>query len=83
MEFNTSFDIKPKINRFNNNVPQCTVDDAVIIEYAQMSIEQGWAPLYVQNNWIPRKKHLNIQLLLSTFEISLKVHKRKCFTIFL
>lgn len=75
--FKTSFDIKPNVNKFNNNVPQYAVDDAVIIKYALMSIEQGRKTVQVQNNWIPKRNHLNIKNLLSWFEISLKTHKRK------
>lgn len=37
--FKSSFNVKPKVNKFNNNALQCTLDEVVIIEYAQMTIE--------------------------------------------
>ena len=81
-KFKTSFDIKPKVNKFKNNVPQCTVDEAVIIEYTLMAIEQGRNAVHVHNNWISKKNILDIEDLISAFEISLKIHKRKFLDLF-
>ena len=73
----TSFDTKPKVKTFNNNVPQCTLDEGVIIEYALMPIEQGRQPIHVQNNYIPKRTTLGIEDLLSAFKTSLKINKCK------
>lgn len=39
LRFQNLFDIKPKISKFNNNILQCIMDEAVILCYTQISIE--------------------------------------------
>ena len=46
----TSFAIKPNLFGFNNEVPQCSFTDAVIIEYAKMDVQLGRKPMNVQLN---------------------------------
>ena len=49
----------------------------MIIEYGPMTIEQGQKPIHVQNNWIPKRTTLEIEDLLTTFDISLKINMHK------
>ena len=73
----TSFDIKPNLSGFNNGIPQCSFDDAVIIEYAKMDVQLGRKPMNVQLNWIPGRPELENENLLSAFGISLAIDRSK------
>ena len=53
--FKTSYDFDLKIEEFNNSVPICTNEEAIIVRYAKITIELVRKPVYVQRNWIPRK----------------------------
>ncbi|XP_057527555.1 uncharacterized protein LOC130806469 isoform X2 [Amaranthus tricolor] len=72
----TSFDIKPNLSGFNNGIPQCSFNDAVIIEYAKMDVQLGRKPMNVQLNWIPGRPELENENLLSAFGISLAIDRR-------
>ena len=72
-----SFDIKPNLSGFNNGIPQCTLSDAVIIDYANMDVQLGRKLMNVQNNWIPTHTELENEDLLSAFGISVKIDRSK------
>lgn len=61
----------------NNGIPQCSVSDVVIIEYAKMDVQLGRKPMNVLYNWIPSQEELKNKDLLSAFRISLKIKKIK------
>jgi putative gypsy type transposon len=73
----TSYDIKPKLSNFNNGIPVCSINDAVIIEYAKMDVKLDRKPSHVQFNWIPSPIELMNEDLLSAFQISLSIDKSK------
>ena len=73
----TSFDIKPNFSGFKNGIPQCSLNDAVMIEYTKMDVQLGRKPMNVQINCIPARTKLENENLLSAFGISLKIDRSK------
>ena len=70
--FKTSFDIDPKLEEFNNSVPICNHEEAIIINYAKMRVELVRKPVLVQINWMPKRMDFRNELVLSTYDISLE-----------
>lgn len=75
--FKTSFDIDPKLEDFNNHVPIYNHEEAIIVRYSRMTLELDCKSIFVQRNWIPKMGDLKKELILSTYDISLKVDKSK------
>lgn len=71
----TSLDIDPKLEDFNNHVPMCNQEESIIVRYARMTVELDRKPIFVKRNWIPKRGDLKKELLLSAYDISLKVNK--------
>ena len=71
----TSHDEQPNF-QFNNNVPQCNLEDFFIIEHATKEVElQGFKPVLVQRNFVVNLDHLQNDLFLSSLGLSPKYHQ--------
>ena len=73
--FKTTFDIDPKLEKFNNSVPICNQREAIIVRYAKMIVELVRKPIYVQRNWIPFRWFFRNEFIHSAYDVSLKVDK--------
>ena len=63
--------------QFNNNVPQCNLEEFLIIEHATKEVELGgFKPILVQRNFVVNPDYLQNDLLfLFTLGLSLKYHQ--------
>jgi putative gypsy type transposon len=73
--FKTSHDEQPNL-QLNNNVPQCNLDEFLVIEHATKGLELGeFKPQFVQRNFVIDRTHLQNELFLSALGISQKYHR--------
>ena len=71
---NTSHDEQPNF-QFNNNVPQCNLEEFLIIEHATKEVElRGFKPVLVQRSFVVNLDHLQNDLILSALGLSPKYH---------
>ena len=71
----TSHDERPNF-QFNNNVPQCNLEEFLIIEHATKEIELGgFKPVLVQRSFVVNLDHLKNYLFLSALDLNPKYHQ--------
>ena len=76
--FKTSYDIYLELEEFNNSVSVYNHNEEIIVNYAKMTVKLAQKPVLVQRNWIPKRMDFRNKLLLSAYDISLKVDTSKC-----
>jgi hypothetical protein len=57
-------------------VPQCNLDEFLVIEHATKGLELGeFKPMFVQRNFVVDRAHLQNELFLSALGLSPKHHR--------
>ena len=71
----TSHDERPNF-QVNNNVPQCNLEEFLIMEHATKEVELGgFKPVLVRRSFVVNLDHLQNNLFLSALGLSPKYHQ--------